>query len=141
VKRYQRPLTLGMRLAAWATVAHAGCELVVLSVMVRQSLPGFALLEVMAVEMIATVALGLLMFRGLVVGYFVMGVYGIVRLFIGALAAYAIVSGEVERVDPLLVLGMLIAVPFAIGWIIGAIAVWRAGRRSAREVRSVVGDV
>jgi hypothetical protein len=133
---YQRPLTFGMRLAAWATATHAGCELLLLLVMIRQSAPGLAFLAGMGVEIGATVILGLLMFHGVVISYFVMGVYGILRLLIGGLAGYAIATGEVERVDPLLIMGMLIATPFALGWITGVVAVWQARQRSAHTLKS-----
>ena len=141
LKLYERPVTLGMRLAAWATVAHPVVELLVLLVMIRQSAPGSSFLGAMAVEMSATLVLGLSMFRSVVIGYFVMGAYGMLRLLIAALAGYAIVTGEVGRVDPLLILGMVIAIPFALGWVVGLVAVWRARQRSARAGKSVVGAV
>ena len=86
----------------------------------------------------AVVGLGVLMFRGVGIGYVVMGVYGIVRLLLSALAVDAVATGEIERVDPLLIWGILIAMPFALAWIVGLLAVWRAGRRAASTAESRV---
>jgi len=120
-----------MRLAAWAAIGHVSCELLVLVLMVGQSAPGRSFVVAMAVEMSAVVGLGVLMFRGAGIGYVVMGAYGVVRLLLGALAVDAVITGEIERVDPLFIWGVLIAMPFALAWIIGLIAGWRAGRRGA----------
>ena len=140
MKPYKRPLSRGMRLAAWAAFGHVGFELFGLALMVGQSAPAQSFIVGMGLEMGAVVGLGILMLRGMRIAYVVLAACGVVRLLVGALALDAVMTGEVERVDPLLLWGMLIAIPFAFGWIIGLIASWRAGRPGAAAIEAGVRD-
>jgi hypothetical protein len=129
VKPFERPLTRGMKVAAWTTLAYAGFEVMVLPMMVRRTAAGWHFTGSTALHVGLTIIWATLMFRGLVVSYYGMGLYGMWRLLLAAVALGAVVTGMAERLGDIWVLGMLVATPFAIGWIIGLIAVRRAGRQ------------
>ena len=126
-----------MRIAAWTTVAYAGFEFMVLPMMVRRTAAGWHVTSSTALQVGLTILLAVMMFRGLVVSYYGMGLYGIWRLVLAAVGVGAVVTGMAERFGYIWVWGMLVATPFAVGWLVGLIAVRRAGRRRAANSESI----
>jgi hypothetical protein len=116
-----------MRIAAWTTVAYALYG-VSLSVALRRNLVGWHLSTVETISLGIELALAVLLFRGYVAGYYILGLYGALILLAAAIVAVgAILTHNALQLHlPLAFLGALMHAPFAVGWICGLVAVWRA---------------